>query len=66
MTKIELFKLERRLDEINQILDQYVYIDDDVLNNLNSELDEIIYKLTESIKNKESEKLVSFCQIVKH
>ena len=55
MTKIELFKLERRLDEINQILDQYVYIDDDVLNNLNSELDEIIYKLTESIKNKESE-----------
>jgi len=62
----ELDKLETRLKEIEQIFDEYSYIDDDVLNNLDNELCEIIRKLEISLKIAETEEKMNICQLVKH
>lgn len=62
----ELNRLENRIKEIQDIFDNYVYIDDDVLNNLDNELSDIIYKLEISLKIAESEERLNICQLVKH
>lgn len=50
MTKGELFKLDKRIDEINEALDLCTNYDDDVRENLEKELDEIENKLELSMK----------------
>ncbi len=47
MTKLELFNLEKRIDEISNLLE--LYLDEDIHDNLILELEDIEFKLTVSL-----------------
>lgn len=50
LTKVELLLIEKRVDEIDEILDLCTDQDNDVLENLEKELDQLMGRLETSLK----------------